>query len=258
MSDLHLEVNRQYGTFDIPVLAPVLLLAGDVGQLQHYDDYLSFLERQCRNFDLICLVLGNHEFYGTSRENGLRLARRLEQEASLRGRLRILSRDRVDILDKVSILGCTLHSNIRDENRTVIAAKVKDFVKIEGWTVQDHVEEHRKDVQWLRDELALEDLKEHVIVITHHAPLAKGCCEPQKEGSVLHDGFSTDIIGNHSDLSRADWWVFGHTHHTTELKQNGIHLVSNQRGCVLSTAKPSSGHSVWPKDKFNVQKLIRV
>lgn len=105
MSDLHLEVNRQYGTFEIPVMAPVLLLAGDVGQLQHYNEYLSFLHRQCRNFDLVYLVLGNHEFYGTSRENGLRLAKRLEQEECLRGRLKILHRDRVDILDKVSILG---------------------------------------------------------------------------------------------------------------------------------------------------------
>ena len=142
MSDFHLEVNQQYGTFEIPIMAPILLLAGDVGQLQHYNEYLSFLDRQCRNFDLVYLVLGNHEFYRTSRENGLRLVRRLEQEESLRSRLRILHRDRVDILDKVSILGYTLHSNIRDENRTVIASKVKDFNMIEGWTVQDHVEEH--------------------------------------------------------------------------------------------------------------------
>ena len=258
MSDLHLEVNHQYKTFDIPVLAPILLLAGDVGQLQHYDDYLAFLDRQCHNFDLVCLVLGNHEFYGTSRENGLRLARKLEQEDKLDGRLKILSRDRVDVLDKVSILGCTLHSNIRDENQTVISAKVKDFIRIEGWTVQDHIEEHRKDLQWLRDQLTINDLKQHVIVMTHHAPLAKGCCNPQMEGSILHDAFSTDIIDKHSELCRADWWVFGHTHHTTQLKQNGIHLVSNQRGYVLNTAKAPPDRSGWRKEKFDVQKQIRV
>src|SRR5947208_562344 len=78
MSDLHLEAERSYSNFDIPHSAPYLILAGDIGCLLEYKNYLGFLSHQCTRFEHVYLVLGNHEFYGRSREEGLKAAALLE------------------------------------------------------------------------------------------------------------------------------------------------------------------------------------
>ncbi|KAJ5360688.1 hypothetical protein N7517_009879 [Penicillium concentricum] len=43
-------------------------------------------------------------------------------------------------------------------------------------------------------------------------------------------------------------WVFGHTHYTTEFKERGISVVSNQRGYVLP----------WKTEKgnFDVRRVV--
>ncbi|EGX95922.1 Ser/Thr protein phosphatase [Cordyceps militaris CM01] len=66
LSDLHLEIGSQYGSFTFPATAPYLLLAGDVGRLVDYDGYLGFLAAQTARYDAVLLVLGNHEFYQLS------------------------------------------------------------------------------------------------------------------------------------------------------------------------------------------------
>ena len=99
LSDLHLEVNQQYTSFDVPVVSKYLLLAGDIGRLADYDQYLHFLQRKTEKFELVFLVLSNHEFYGESFESAFETAKRLEQEPSLNGRLILLQQRRDDIPD---------------------------------------------------------------------------------------------------------------------------------------------------------------
>jgi metallophosphoesterase superfamily enzyme len=118
LSDLHLEVNRQYSSFDIPVRPSRLILAGDIGRLVDYDEYREFLRRQTERFEMVFLVLGNHEFYSTSFAAGLEKARQLEKEPSLNGRLIILHQKRYDLPNShLTILGCTLWSNIPSEKK---------------------------------------------------------------------------------------------------------------------------------------------
>lgn len=112
ISDLHLEVGQRYKSFAVPKIAPYLILAGDIGRLRDYGGLLASLAVQCAQFDRVFLVLGNHEFYGISRENGLQASKSLKVEPQLLGKLSILNRKRVDINRRVSILGCTLHSYI--------------------------------------------------------------------------------------------------------------------------------------------------
>ncbi|EXJ76899.1 hypothetical protein A1O3_10056 [Capronia epimyces CBS 606.96] len=240
VSDLHLEVGRQYSSFHIPVRGQILLLAGDIGQLQHYDDYRTFLATQCQKFQLVCLVLGNHEFYGLSRDEGLGLASKLETEPCLSGRLKVLNRNRVDISPSLCILGCTLQSHVTDTNRAEIEAKIKDFRRIKDWSVEKHNEEHVKDREWLLRQLSAVGDNYNVIVMTHHAPTVHGSSKPEDEGNTLTEAFATDLLGTDEAFSRPQWWVFGHTHHTTQMEKHGGILASNQRGYVL---KPEAGAS---------------
>lgn len=132
LSDLHLEIDQQYPAFDIPVHAKTLVLGGDIGRLVDYDNYRNFLQKQTDQFETVFLILGNHEFYNLSFEEGIRKAKELEQEPCFNGKLVLLHRRRYDILDPdsgscVTVLGCTLWSEIPEEARDIVRYKISDF-----------------------------------------------------------------------------------------------------------------------------------
>jgi hypothetical protein len=239
MSDLHLEVGNQYESFEIVPHATHLILAGDIGRLADYKYLRSFLCSVCQKFEQVYLVLGNHEFFGISRQEGLQLADRLQEDIELKDKLVVMNRKRVD-LQGVTILGCTLHSRIPIEAEEIVQNKVNDFRRIIDWTVSNHSEEHAADVEWLETEIISirkmdTRLCRKIVVISHHAPIIKGSSKPSDEGNPWSSAFATDLIGNKdkSPLDDVQWWVFGHTHYCTEFICGQIKLVSNQRGYVL-------------------------
>jgi hypothetical protein len=146
-------VNQQYPLFEVPACSKYLVLAGDVGRLQDYDGYLAFLQKQTDTFELVFLVLGNHEFYNDTFQSGLERARNLEHEPILNGRLILLHQRRYDIPGSpVTVLGCTLWSRIPEESRDIVAAKIQDFKKINSWTIDSHNAAHESDLAWLQSQ----------------------------------------------------------------------------------------------------------
>ncbi|MCJ1345505.1 hypothetical protein MMC31_003712 [Peltigera leucophlebia] len=268
-SDLHLEVGQQYSSFQIPASAPYLVLAGDIGRLADYDSYLDFLRTQTEQFELVFLVLGNHEFYSSTFTAGLESAGKLEKEPCLNGRLVLLHQTRYDLPNSgLVVLGCTLWSKVPAEVNEIVKAKVKDFQKIEGWTVGHHNAAHESDLSWLRQQIVSVqtenkesqkgESERSILVITHHAPLVSGTSSPDQAKNPWTPAFATDI------LSQGNWtnvkaWVFGHTHYTTELKKGGVKVVSNQRGYVLPGA--ATGQELKKMENrtgFDVRKVICV
>lgn len=293
MSDLHLEVGQQYLSFDFARTAPNLILAGDIGRLIDYDKgYLAFLQKQTARYEHVFLVLGNHEFYGTSFAAGVARARQLETEPSLAGKLVLLHRnkfvfEKAESGEVVAILGCPLWSHIPGEAARAVGAVVSDFKKIDGWTIETHNAAHIEDVTWLRQELAtLQQEHQHssshakakvkVLVVTHHAPLHHQTASPQHNDSPVKTAFATDILSSDemkmtttttttTCWSLVKYWVFGHTHWTTQFKIKGkgvgmgIQVVGNQRGYVFP------GNSVRlveekqsPKHTFDVERIIQL
>lgn len=258
LSDLHLELGQQYSDFRIPVRADSLVLAGDIGRLQDYQPFLEFLQIQCHNFQHVFLILGNHEFYGITREEGLQLAMKLTQESVLQGRLIWREHSRFDFFEEnVTLLGCTLHSHISQNSRDIVQSKVKDFSRILEWTVDKHNQCHQDDLNWLQNEInhirnqeRINQGKERnprkkIVVITHHAPIRKGSSTPENENNAWSDGFATELLSletkkGANPLLDVDWFVFGHTHFTTSCMRGSVKLISNQRGYVF----PGQQHNV--------------
>jgi predicted phosphodiesterase len=240
-----------------------LVLAGDIGRLVDYDDYRDFLQRQTERYEKVFLVVGNHEFYNTSFTTGLKKAKQLEKEPCLNGRLIILHQTRYDIPHShLTILGCTLWSKVPNEARDIVKSKIKDFQKIEDWTVDDHNAAYDSDIAWLRqqvklirqenDQTATPTRRRLILIVTHHAPSLRKTSNPQHAQNLWNAAFATDI------LSQNDWngvkiWVFGHTHHTTEFKEGNMRVVSNQRGYALPWNSDPKNNK---KDKFDVKKVI--
>ena len=274
LSDLHLEVAQQYSLFTFPCAAKYLILAGDIGRLvPDYDAFLSFLADTCCNrFERVLLVLGNHEFYGGSHAQVLDTASKLESEPILGGRLTILYRRRIDLSDGITILGCTLHSHIPPGSaREAVQGRIKDFQRINGWTVDDHNAEHEADVRWLIEELEQIRRKENasggqrqrIVVITHHAPCIQGTSDPQHANNPWNPAFATDLLPSaamtesrisSSLLSNVRCWIFGHTHFTTDFKRYGLRLMSNQRGYVLPGMNSHTKHEIKAREGWTLQK----
>jgi Calcineurin-like phosphoesterase len=273
VSDLHLEVGQQYSSYQIPPCAPYLILAGDIGRIvPDYDGLSAFLAIQCQNFEKVLYVLGNHEFYGSTRAQSLAAAEKLRQDPRLLERLVIMNQTRLDINDSgetLTVLSCTLHSHITPQHADIVKAKIQDFRKIQSWTVDEHNAEHVNDLGWLKAQLKdvcdqervtdtvdatdnsnLIGQKCKIIVVMHYAPIRKGSSRTEHEENPWTDAFATELLDPPGDPPRegmgtardgdsenvllaVDAWIFGHTHHTTSLRRGNVRVVSNQRGYVF-------------------------
>lgn len=271
LSDLHLEVGQQYSSFEFPATAPYLILAGDIGRLIDYKSYLEFLTRQTERYEKAFLVLGNHEFYGLTFTAAVSEAERLVDEPSLKGKLVLLNRTRYDIPEfpEITILGCTLWSNVPEEAREAVSSKVKDFQKIEEWTVDNHNNAFDLDSAWLKKQVAAigkgnkylpqGQSKKSILVVTHHAPSEQETASPNHVGSAWSSAFATDLLAD-GTWDGVHTWVFGHTHYTTEFEKSGVKVVSNQRGYVLPgvMGNETGNKSDVKKRKFDAHKVIRI
>ncbi|EEH34275.2 hypothetical protein PAAG_05324 [Paracoccidioides lutzii Pb01] len=90
-------------------------MAGGIGRLADYKPFRDFLCSVCQKFEQVYLMLGNHELFGVSREEGLKPAEKLQNDSELKDKLTVMNRKRADLED-VTLLGCTLHSHIRPES----------------------------------------------------------------------------------------------------------------------------------------------
>ena len=260
LSDLHLEVGQQYRSFTFPVSAPFLLLAGDIGRLIDYDGYLAFLQNLAPRYHKIFLVLGNHEFYGLSYEDGLLKAQQLSSEPAICQSVILLHKSQWDG-PSFTVIGCTLWSMVPAEAREVVKAKINDFKKIEGWSIEKHNELYQEESKWLEEtvrSLKTQSASEgeqnepvadrFVLLATHHAPSIQGTSRPEHLSNPWTSAFASDLLKS-GEWEEVDAWVFGHTHYCTDIEQAGVRLIANQRGYVLPgndtgkrTEKSSTAH----------------
>ncbi|GAP91883.1 putative Ser Thr protein phosphatase superfamily [Rosellinia necatrix] len=246
LSDLHLETpisQPLYQKFRLCVGGSHVLMLGDIGLV--LDDALfSFLRdlltkaRGSRFF----YILGNHEPYRTTLSDAIARLRAFEEEARCQygGRFVFLSRDRFDVNADTTILGCTLWSDVLPQQATEVNTLLTDFHESNGirdWTLESHVEEHRKDRDWLNSQVRrLEETEpqRQIIIATHHSPtLDPRAVEPAHQSSSVSSAFATDMSKDLCWASTAvRLWVFGHTHYNCGFRDEatGKLVVANQRG----------------------------
>jgi len=228
LSDLHLETEGLYETFSIPPVAKYLILCGDIGNLRHEERFLTFLTAHLSKFDRIFLIMGNHEFYGITREEGWKIAHSLE--ARLNGKLVVMNRTRVDLDNSVTLLGCTLQSHIDPQQFDQIKTLMQDFKRIKLWTPEDHNNEHQLDLSWLKDQHLSIPRNRQIVICTHHSPTIRGTSRSTHKNSVVNSAFATELFTRDARWRRGSFWIYGHTHYNAVLSRKGVTILSNQRG----------------------------
>lgn len=255
-SDLHLESPKAYDFYNIRPSAPHLALLGDIGCVSN-PGYLDFVTMQLERFRTVFHVLGNHEPYGSTWDAAIKTLRAFQEQnrqeraqprppgSNVLGEYVLLDRDEFHVPGHdLTILGCTLFSDVPEASMADVSFGLNDFFQISDWTVEQHVEAHRRDVAWLNERvraIARESPGRHVVVLTHHSPtIGARTVNPRFEGSKISSGFATDLSGEECwRAGNVVLWAFGHTHYNFERFHDwdtGKVVYSNQRGYYFAQA----------------------
>jgi predicted phosphodiesterase len=201
MSDLHLEFNKATIP-DFSVVAPILILAGDIGR-PDISSLQRFLLAQCQRFEHIFYVAGNHCFYGGEYEDRLEQLRQLD---NLHPHIHFLQNKTYLLPNKVRILGTTFWTYVPPEKADAFSQRLNDYRYIS--TIVDNEGEKTQ----------------HAIVITHHPP-------SRRDIRLLEYKISAFTSYHLADCENpVRLWIYGHTHKSNDYKINSIRLISNQRG----------------------------
>lgn len=244
-SDLHAEL----GKVDVEswpwALDTDLLLAGDVGRVSDRS-WLTAVARIAAKYRHVWIVLGNHDVYNAARHTPADIdAHAAEQTKQLRN-VTLLQRGAAVTPEGVTILGCTLWSDVSGHEADV-GAMLLDYRAIwvadagskyggkRRMTPSDSTAWWRRDVEWLRE--ALRDAKKPTIVLTHHGPHTR-LNPPAYADSPVTAAFVSDLPFA-LPPDRVVAAVSGHTHgRLCVATDEGVPLVAHCLGYRGELAGP--------------------
>jgi hypothetical protein len=236
-SDLHLErirdCNLDKRTLPIKPVAPYLLLAGDIGN-PNQSSYWQAIEWFSKNWEHVFLVTGNHDYYKSSyqeEDTPDQIDQYIRDRCKAYPNVHFLQLDSWISPDgRVQIHGCTMWSNVSDDEAETIERCMMDYHLINGIkSIKDTNRIHAHHVKWLTETLAKPTSASTVIVLTHHLPSFE----------VLHDrywcGFINDTFATKLDDTLikppVTHWIAGRSHmRTKHTFPNGIRFASNPLG----------------------------
>lgn len=245
LSDLHLEICNFKPLADSEN-ADIIVLAGDIAVHTHGIRWA----RKNWPDKAIIYVPGNHEFYGYDMEQ----TRKDLRIAADKENVHLLDMGEV-VINGTRFLGCTgwtdmeLFGAAKKQlciNKAAIG--LNDFYRIKHpdgklgrFTPEQSVGEHRECVKWLEQKLIHEKFAGETVVITHHAPSFKSVV-PRYQNDLLSACFASRLD---QLMGRADVWIHGHMHDSSDYKINGTRVIANPRGyarfagaCENSSFKP--------------------
>ncbi|TBF65674.1 metallophosphoesterase [Rhizobium leguminosarum] len=247
LSDIHHSLVG--GLFGTPIKVPdadVCICAGDVS-----DDIttsIHYLRRYIEPKMPIVLVLGNHDYFGSSISFALETAR-----AETKGTRIHLLEDQAVELSGCRFIGATLWTDFSvsvgddehvppEERRNLafglVPAHVADFHCIfrsderqhdeNGMvTVHEILSRHRASRSFIERELDMQ-FAGPTVVVTHHAPHMRSL-DPRFYGQVTSAAFASDL----SDLIRLGspkLWVHGHIHRFRDYLEHRTRIICNPHG----------------------------
>lgn len=225
-NDLHLYFGDLVLTNDDD--AEVLCLNGDICELVHIEKYLTFFKDVCSKWKHVIYILGNHEFYETSIQDGIIIATSIPIP-----NLYVLNND-VKVIEDVTFLGCTLWTDMNKNNFGVkkeAHKNMNDFRYIKyndkKLTPDDTIDMHEQSVEFLKKSLK-EVTSEKVVVMTHHAPHYKSI-HPMYHGSLINYAFYSDLENIILD-NKIDIIFHGHCHHPVDYYVGETRIINNPRG----------------------------
>ncbi|PZW47587.1 calcineurin-like phosphoesterase family protein [Pseudomonas sp. URMO17WK12:I2] len=172
------------------------------------------------------MIAGNHEFYSGHLDRTWQ-----KMKAAAAPHVHLLE-NQASIRDGVRFLGTTAWTDFSITGNAPIAAfealsRMNDYKLIRAGDSYrklrpaDVIQRNRVAYDWLEAELE-KPFGGKTVVITHHAPLA--CLTGEDHLSAAYANNWPTLV------SKADAWIFGHTHDAVDEDFYGCRVISNPRG----------------------------
>ncbi|WP_111461838.1 metallophosphoesterase [Pseudomonas sp. URMO17WK12:I2] len=218
-SDLHLEFGVGFKPPNIDV--DLVVLAGDIGKGSKAVHWANDAFK-CQ----VVMIAGNHEFYSGHLDRTWQ-----KMKAAAAPHVHLLE-NQASIRDGVRFLGTTAWTDFSITGNAPIAAfealsRMNDYKLIRAGDSYrklrpaDVIQRNRVAYDWLEAELE-KPFGGKTVVITHHAPLA--CLTGEDHLSAAYANNWPTLV------SKADAWIFGHTHDAVDEDFYGCRVISNPRG----------------------------
>lgn len=250
VSDLHLEflnkeqVEELANRISYKSNVEVLILSGDICSLsdKYIDNLYTFLNVIEDKYPNVIYIMGNHEYYGTSKQKVYELGHKLERYYF---NLHILENEFITLkrfeTQDVTFYGTTLWFEETVET-SLKRYYLNDYTQIEDFTPDVWC---RKAISYIKQ---IPDDNSKKVLITHHVPHNR-FISPKYLGSELNC-FYLNEIGKY--LNKFDLVVFGHSHNSVNQQFSERTLaMSNPRGYLKSNGEGEN-------DKFNYQLIIDI
>ncbi|HTD05227.1 metallophosphoesterase [Undibacterium sp.] len=244
LSDLHLDLWQDDGPrFDLATSRPdVVVLAGDIHKGAHG---IVWAARMFSGIPVL-YVAGNHEFYDANLETVLaEMADAARQTANVH----FLDADEV-VVGGTRFLGCTLWTNFRlmseepaDRQIAMEAAQGSPdykYIRLKSQKFRklrpsDTARFHAEQRAWLQSKLA-EPFAGKTVVVTHMAPSLKSVAPESRLNpeAAVYASRLDELV------SRADLWIHGHLHTSSDYPVGGGRVVCNPRGYQIRGNGPEN------------------
>lgn len=237
-SDLHIEMD--FGKLPIwqrylDKVSDILILIGDIGRLDLFDQYRAFIKCVCTEWNKVILIPGNHEFYVTvgitpqTYKMRWNMLRTIEAENI---NLTVLFNDYIDLPGNLRLFGSVLWSYIPEDCRYRC---IPILIDQNNWASPTWInKEHFNAVYELEQNMIKAKIDgKRLLVATHYAPIKKGCLS-EENLKDKNNCYYTNDLERLLDKNYVYTWMFGHTHFNCDYRVNGngTRLVTNQyRGC---------------------------
>jgi predicted MPP superfamily phosphohydrolase len=222
-SDLHLDHYDKI--LELEPLAPVLILAGDIGNLSS-PMFREFMRRADRLWERVFFVLGNHEFYHGRHTYD----RRLEDYTDFISKLDnvvLLKPGEIQEWEGRRIIGCTLWSDAKSTNSTTF--RCVRMRNERGWSVPISLDFYR-NIHASHRAWLTESVRDGDIVVTHFPVTHEGVSHSKYDSQTEAERsmFSTELVDTFCVKDCV--FIAGHTHFSYDFERNGNRFISNQRG----------------------------
>ncbi|MDO5091670.1 MAG: metallophosphoesterase family protein [Cardiobacteriaceae bacterium] len=242
-SDLHTEIRPH--RLEALEWAELLILAGDCGNLDTLPAFYAGLREDAPRLPVLA-ILGNHDRYGMTREEGVAAHRALAEAYSIR-----LLDDEAVIFADILICGTTLWTDFTLAGDPAASmqwaqATLPDFREIrddngQALTAATMRHWHEESCAFLQQALATDTVREK-IVVSHFLP-SRTLVAPEHgedhEALVKSAYWASEL----PDLYRAaNYWIYGHSHTNINARSGNTTFISNQRGARRQAAGYDPGY----------------
>jgi len=238
-SDIHIEL---WNTFPkIPVKSKYLILAGDIGQINHTSFY-PFLDYCSGHWEKTFYIPGNHEYYSKDKNmTELEFKYKYNIESRYKN-IFYLNNSVVELENDINIYGSTYWTKPSFSTTYEASRYLNDYNcisyfkqgldKVVNLDVPKVREMSNDSCNQLQDYLAGENKK--TIIVTHFPPQQDGTSHSKYrlQGKVIRNYFShpNGSLKNF-EISNILCWISGHTHYSYDfISPEGVRLISNQLG----------------------------